>query len=72
MIGGERVGFYIEERHTRHKTVITEDELKRYIYKPRFEFRPSGKLSLRIKRGPARLDGRREAEGGSDRRRVSR
>lgn len=48
VIGGEKVGFYIEERFTRRETVLTEDEKKRHVYKPRFEFEPSGRLSLRI------------------------
>lgn len=48
MIGGEKVGFYIEERHTRHETVLTEEEKKRFVHKLRFEFEPSGRLSLRI------------------------
>lgn len=48
VINGEKLGFYIEERHTRHETVLTDEERKRYVYKPRFEFKPSGRLSLRI------------------------
>lgn len=48
VVGGEKVGFYIEERFTRHETELTEDEKERHVYKPRFEFEPSGRLSLRI------------------------
>jgi hypothetical protein len=69
-IGGEKVGFYIEERRTRHETVLIEDEKRRYVYKPRFEFKPSGKLSLRTEGYSRRIrhgwsDGvRQEVESG--------
>lgn len=48
VVGGEEIGFYIEERSTRHVLEGSEEEQQKPWYRPRFDFTPSGKLSLRI------------------------